>query len=319
MEPVDALEVLDPGMLTTVQDLGRNGFGKYGVAPSGALDGFALRVANLLVDNGEFEAALEITLQGFSARVLCDLAVAVTGGDLGLMKNGQPLPRWQSHRLQTGDHLSFERLRAGCRAYLAIGGGLHLPPVMASRSTNLSSGFGGFEGRALKAGDVLKTTAPSVHLHAAGRRFDQNSAALNAGFHELRVVLGPQDGDFGPEAIDGFLNSWYRVAPQSDRTGIRLQGPAVEVKSDLPESIVSEGLVAGAVQIPGDGQPIIILRETVSGGYRKIAVVISADLPLLGQILPGDGVRFQAVSIRRARQALWRREQVIARFRDSLV
>lgn len=319
MEPVDALEVLSPGLLTTVQDLGRHGFGKYGVAPSGALDAFALRVANLLVDNDEIDAAVEITLQGFSARVLCDLVVAVTGGDLGAQRNGQPLARWRSHRLHAGDLLGFTELRSGCRAYLALGGGLHVPAVMGSRSTSLSSGFGGFCGRALRSGDVLQTTTPTVHLHASGRSFDRNAVPSNCEFHELRVVMGPQDHHFGQEALNAFLNHWYRVAPQSDRTGIRLQGSPVEVDAERTESIVSEGLIAGSVQIPGDGQPIIILRETVSGGYRKIAVVISADLPLLGQILPGDRIRFRAVSIREARRVLWLREQAIARLRDGLV
>lgn len=319
MATLDALEILAPGMLTTVQDLGRTGFGRYGVAPSGALDGFALRVANLLVDNNEDEAALEITLQGFSARALCDLTVAVTGGDMGLQCNRQPLGRWRSHRLQAGDVVTFTGIRSGCRAYLALGGGLNLPVLMGSRSTNLSSGFGGLEGRALRAGDVLQTTAPSAHLHAAGRCFDQNSVPSNCGFYELRVVLGPQDHHFDEAVLDTFLNHWYRVSPQSDRTGIRLQGVPVAVNAHRAESIVSEGLVAGAVQIPGDGQPIIILGETVSGGYRKLAVVISADLPRVGQILPGDHIRFQSVSIRAARQALRRQEQVIARLRDRLV
>jgi biotin-dependent carboxylase-like uncharacterized protein len=306
-------------MLTTVQDLGRNGFGKFGVPLSGALDGFSLRVANLLVDNDENEAALEITLPGFSARVCCDLTAAVTGGDLGLQRNGQPMAAWRSHRLQAGDVLSFSELRTGCRAYLALGGGVYVPPVLGSRSTNLSSGFGGYKGRSMQAGDLLQAVDPSVHLHASGRNFDINSTPLQDGCRDLRVVLGPQDHHFGEAAIDGFLNQWYEVSPQSDRTGIRLRGPALAVGADRDESIVSEGLVTGAVQVPGDGQPIILLRETVSGGYRKIAVVISADLPLLGQLLPGDRIRFQSVSIREARRALWRREQAIARFRDSLV
>jgi biotin-dependent carboxylase-like uncharacterized protein len=306
-------------MLTTVQDLGRTGFGKFGVPLSGALDGFALRVANLLVDNDENEAGLEITLPGFSARVCCDLTVAATGGDLGLQRNGQPIAAWRSHRLQPCDVLTFTELRTGCRAYLALGGGAHVPPLMGSRSTNLSSGFGGYQGRSLRNGDVIQAIDPYVHLHASGRNFDSNSMPLQEGCRDLRVVLGPQDHHFGEDALDAFLNNWYEISPESDRTGIRLRGPALAVGADRAESIVSEGLVAGAVQIPGDGQPIIILCETVSGGYRKIAVVISADLPLLGQLLPGDRIRFQAVSIREARRALWRREQVIARFRDGLI
>jgi biotin-dependent carboxylase-like uncharacterized protein len=315
---VAVMEIKAAGLLTTVQDLGRFGFARYGVAPSGALDSVAMRIANLLVDNPEEEAVLEITLPGFCATVLTDAVIAVTGADLGWRQNDRPLGMWQSHRFHRGEVIACRELYAGCRAYLSVGGGWVVPDVMGSKSTNLSSGFGGFDGRSLEKGDVLWSSSPQHHFGAGGRRFDLTAVPAYHGYWELRVVLGPQNDDFSATTQDLFLNSVFRVAPHSDRAGIRLLGASIKAKEGLAESILSEGVVAGAVQVPGDGRPIILLGETASGGYRKIATVITADLHLLGQVLPGDRIRFQAVTIREARQALRQLEEMIGRFRDSL-
>ena len=318
MAIVAVLEIKAAGPLTTIQDRGRFGFGRYGVAPSGALDSVAMRIANLLVDNPEEEGVLEITLPGFTATVLADSVIAVTGADLGWHCNGRPLRMWQSHRLHKGDTIALRELNAGCRAYLSVGGGWEVPKIMGSKSTNLSSGFGGLGGRPLQKGDVLWTASPQLFMGAGGRKFDLNAVPAYHGCWELRVVLGPQDDHFDEAAQDLFLNADYRVSAHTDRTGIRLIGAQISAKEGMAESILSEGVVPGTVQIPGDGQPIILLGETVSGGYRKIATVITADQHLLGQVLPDDRIRFQAVTIREARQALWRLEEMIGRFRDSL-
>ena len=318
MATVAVMEIEAAGPLTTIQDRGRFGFGRYGVAPSGALDSVAMRIANLLVDNPVDEAVLEITLPGFSASMLTDAAIAVTGADLGWRQNNQPLGIWQSHRFHKGDTIAFRELNSGCRAYLSVGGGWEVPEIMGSKSTNLSSGFGGLGGRPLQKGDVLWTASPQLFLGAGGRKFDLNAVPAYRDFWQLRAVLGPQDDHFDEAAQDLFFNADYRVSDHSDRTGIRLLGAPISAKEGMAESILSEGVVAGTVQIPGDGQPIILLGETVSGGYRKIATVITADLHLLGQVLPGDRIRFQAVTMREARQALWRLEEMIGRFRDSL-
>jgi antagonist of KipI len=315
---VAVMEIKAAGPLTTIQDLGRFGFGRYGVAPSGALDNVAMRIANLLVDNPEEEAVLEITLPGFTATVLADAVIAVTGADLGWHRNDQPLGMWQSHRFYKGDSIAFRELNCGCRAYLSVGGGWEVPDIMGSKSTNLSSGFGGLDGRPLQKGDVLWSASSQYYLGAGRRKFDLNAVPAYRGFWELRVVLGPQDDHFSAAAQDLFLNADYRVSAHSDRTGIRLLGAPISAEKGRAESILSEGVVAGTIQIPGDGQPIILLGETVSGGYRKIATVITADLHLLGQVLPDDHIRFQAVTMREARQALWRLEEMIGRFRDSL-
>jgi biotin-dependent carboxylase-like uncharacterized protein len=317
LENTKSLEVLAPGPLTTVQDLGRPGFGRYGVPPSGALDTFSLRIANLLVGNAEGEAGLEITLMGLRVKALTDLNVAVTGGDLQPQCNNTPLEMWRSHRVRRGDILLFKAPRKGCRAYLAAGGGIAVPSVLASKSTNCASHFGGLEGRPLRKGDILTANQPQRHLADAGRALRASMIPHYSKQWLLRVLFGPQEDDFTNQGKELFLHAPFEVTPQSDRTGIRLSGHPVERKQRLPESIISEGVVSGTVQVPGDAQPIIILVETITGGYRKIATVITADLPRLGQIKPGDQVRFQAVSLEQALEALEHMEAIIARLKED--
>jgi antagonist of KipI len=311
LDIIESLEIISPGPLSTVQDLGRYGFGRYGVPPSGALDSFSLRVANFLVGNPEGEAGIEITLMGLKARFLTDLVVALCGGDLQPHLNDKPFDMWRSQIVRKGDTLFLKAPRTGCRAYLAVGGGISTAPVLASKSTNLASKFGGYEGRALRKGDLLFSGATEQHFQNAGKTFTPQGRSSYTGNWGLRVLLGPQDQDFPEESKRLFLNSSFTVSSQSDRTGIRLSGPALHRKKDLGDSIISEGIVPGAIQVPGDALPIILLVETITGGYRKIATVISADLPLLGQIKPGDQVRFHAVSMKQALSALSHQEQAI--------
>jgi antagonist of KipI len=311
LDIIESLEILAPGPLTTVQDLGRYGFGRYGVPPSGALDSFSLRVANLLVGNPETEAGLEITLMGLKVRVLTDLVVALCGADLQPQWNDKPFDPWCAQIVRKGDTLFLKAPRTGCRAYLAVGGGISLAPVLASKSTNLASKFGGYEGRALRKGDLLFSNAPDRHLQRAGKLLRPEGRPSYTGDWIVRVLPGPQDQDFPEESKRLFFDSSFTVSSQSDRTGIRLSGPALHRKKELGDSIVSEGIVPGAIQVPGDAQPIILLVETVTGGYRKIATVISADLPLLGQVKPGERVRFQQVSMHESMTALQESENLI--------
>jgi biotin-dependent carboxylase-like uncharacterized protein len=311
LDIIESLEIISPGPLSTVQDLGRYGFGRYGVPPSGALDSFSLQVANLLVGNPEGEAGIEITLMGLKVRFLTDLVVALCGGDLQPYLNDKPFDMWASQIVREGDILFLKAPRTGCRAYLAVGGGISVAPVLASKSTNLASKFGGYEGRALRKGDLLFSTVPERHFQSAGKTFDPESRPSYTGDWILRVLFGPQDQDFPEESKRLFLDSSFTVSTQSDRTGIRLSGPALHRKKDLGDSIISEGIVPGAIQVPGDALPIILLVETVTGGYRKIATVISADLPVLGQIKPGERVRFQEVLMREAMTALRESEKHI--------
>jgi antagonist of KipI len=301
-----------------VQDLGRFGCARYGVAPSGALDGFAVRVGNLLVGNDEHAAVLETTLMGLRLKVLRDAVVAVTGGDLQPRKAGEPLAMWQTHLVTEGEILAFAGPTSGLRAYIAVAGGLCVPLVMGSRSTNLASGFGGFEGRLLRKGDILAADSAADVVRFAGRSVERELVPVYGSPWRLRVAWGPQDDHFSEEGKQSFVTAAFTVSPDSDRTGIRLKGPIVARRPGVEESIISEGIVPGAIQVPGDGQPIIILGETASGGYRKIATVISADLPLLGQITPGDTVSFEAVSMDAAVQALREMENKIDKFKRSL-
>jgi biotin-dependent carboxylase-like uncharacterized protein len=225
---------------------------------------------------------------------------------------------WRSHILKKDDILSFGSSLSGFRAYIAVAGGIRVPPVMGSRSTNLSSCFGGFQGRALGKSDILTSEECTQDLKTRARHLNTDLIPVYPDNWCLRVIWGPQDDHFPKESRDHFLNALYKMSPDSDRTGIRLEGAAIRQKSDIPASIISEGLVSGSVQIPGDGQPIIILGETVSGGYRKIATVISADRPFLGQIKPGDTVRFSAVSMDEARRALIALEEKVQAFEENL-
>jgi antagonist of KipI len=287
------------------------------VPPSGALDTFSLRVANLLVGNGEGEAGLEITLMGLRVKALTDLTVALAGGDLQPHRNDSPLEMWRSLRVRRGDILHFKAPRTGCRAYLAAGGGISVPSVLGSKSTNCASRFGGLEGRPLQRGDILTVNQPQRHLSHPGRALDRSLIPRYATQWPLRVLFGPQAEDFTDTVKKRFLQGDFEVTPQTDRMGIRLAGPPVEKRKGFPESILSEGVVPGTIQVPGDAQPIIILVETVTGGYRKIATVISADLPRLGQIKPGDRVKFQAVSLKQALEALEHVEATMARLKED--
>ena len=318
MAGVNTFEVLSPGIMSTVQDLGRFGCARFGVAASGALDGFAVRVGNLLVGNDENAAVVETTLMGLRVKVLRDTVVAVTGGDLQARKGSEPLAMWRSHLVGEGETIVFSGPASGFRAYLAVAGGIQAAVVMGSRSTNLSSGFGGFEGRPLRKGDILAVEPVQDAVRFAGRGFTPAAVPAYASPWCLRVIWGPQDDHFSEAGKQTFVSAAFTVSPDSDRTGIRLKGPVVARRPALEESIISEGILSGAIQVPGDGQPIIILGETASGGYRKIATVISADLPLLGQITPGDEVAFEAVSMDEAVQALREMENRIDTFKRGL-
>jgi biotin-dependent carboxylase-like uncharacterized protein len=305
---VDLLEIITPGILASIQDAGRQGFGEIGVAPSGAADSYACRIGNLLVGNLENAAAIEITLMGFQARFLTETVFAVTGADLQPSLNGRALPMWTALKAAPGDILDLPSPVCGCRAYLAVGGGFHIPAVMGSRSTNIGAGFGGFEGRMLRAGDRLPGCRPGHYLACAGRSVPDTLKTLPVSEWVLRVIPGPQHDQFPEASRRQFYEAAYTVSGKSDRTGVRLEGPTIEKEAGTPDSVLSEGILCGAIQIPGDGKPIILLNETVTGGYRKIAVVIAADLPLLGQLAPGDTVRFQETDLSSALDLLRRVE-----------
>jgi len=313
---VAAFEVLESGILTTIQDLGRYGFSQFGVPPSGALDTFSYRVGNLLVGNQQGEASLETTIMRLKLKTLREVVIAITGGDLSPTLNEEPLEMWRTHLFVEGDIIDFRKVRTGCRAYLAASGGLIFPQVMGSRSTYLSGKFGGLDGRALKKGDIL--FAPDIRspLSQLGFRFPGDWIPQFGKEALLRVIPGPQDHHFTEKGLQTLSSSFYQVTPQCDRMGVRLEGPKIERRSGVEESIISEGLIAGSIQVPGDGKPIIILTELVTGGYTKIATVVSTDLSKVAQLKPGDRVRFAPVSVEEAHQLLREQEELLLRFKD---
>ena len=309
---IEALEIVEPGLLTTVQDRGRYGYQRFGVPASGAMDVFALRAANLIVGNDEDAAGLEITVLGPRIRFLSDIWIAVTGADLSPTLDDHLLKQRRAVKISANSVLSFKGAQDGMRAYLAVAGGIDVPVVMGSRSTYAKGAIGGFEGRPLKAGDVLRTLSLEPGAVFAERRLPGNLKLPPYGQeHEIRVVLGPQEQAFTPDGVATFLGSSYKVSMQSDRMGYRLEGPSVQHRST--SNIVSDGVALGSVQVPGDGSPIVLLADRgTTGGYPKIATVISTDIGRLAQAMPGDTLTFKAVTVEEAHAFLRDQEEVLA-------
>lgn len=300
-----ALEVEDGGLVTTVQDLGRLGYQRYGVPVAGATDGSALRVANRLVGNEPGAAGLECTVAGPRLVALRPMVTAVTGADLGAVVDRQDIgrfevPPWSSFLLRPGNVLRFEGHGSGARAYVAFSGGIDVPLVLGSRSTYMTAGFGGVEGRALRSGDrlgLLPSESPSV----PGLKWPRANRNLRESETAIRVVLGPQDDYFTEQGLRTLASSVYTVATASDRMGIRFEGPPLEHRT---QDFVSDGIMLGGMQVPPNGLPILMLADRATmGGYPKIATAALVDLPRLAQLLPGDRVRFQFVSRDDARAA----------------
>jgi biotin-dependent carboxylase-like uncharacterized protein len=306
---VHAIEVLDGGFLTTVQDLGRYGYQRYGVPVSGAMDLFALRAANLLVGNPQSAAGLEMTLTGPRLRFLADTVVAVTGADFQPQLDERPVACWRPFVAPEGAVLAFGPPSDGLRAYLAIAGGIDVPVVLGSRSTFANGKIGGFEGRPLRNGDRLRSSDPAPE-RVEGRLLPLEHVPTYGHDHRVRVILGPQDDAFTAEGVSTFLSAAYVVTPKSDRIGCRLTGPAVP--HGRSPDIISDGIPFGAVQVAGDGLPIVLLADRgTTGGYTKLATVISVDLSWLAQALPGDRVSFRAVSLDEAQGALRAQETLL--------
>lgn len=286
------LIVLQPGPQATIQDLGRVGWQRFGVAAAGAMDPPSLRAANLLAGNPPGAAAVEFTLAGGEYEAEgATVRLAVAGGDFQIAVDGEPVPPWTGFDLEPGRRLRIGAAGDALRGYLAVGGGFALPPQLGSLSTHVRSGLGGLEGRALRAGDRLPLAAGAV---PAGPPLALDPQGLPPRREVLRVVLGPQDDHFTAAGIETFLTGTYAVTADADRMGYRLSGPEIEHAGGF--NIISDGIAAGSVQVPGTRQPIVLLADRQpTGGYPKIATVITPDLPSLAQARPGGTFRFQAV------------------------
>jgi len=298
---MNSFHVLKPGLFTTVQDLGRNGYLKYGVPISGAMDVFSLVTANLLVKNNPSDACLEITIIGPELQALTRTQIAITGGVVSPKINGQSVSMWQTLEAQEGSVVSFGKMESGCRAYLSIRGGINAPLVLGSRSTYVRGGFGGINGRRLKTGDLIEGfEAPLLKVKYS---MPEELVPRFTSQFNMRVVLGPQAEMFTEKGKDTFLSSQYRVTSEADRMGYRLEGPIIEHKAKA--DIVSDALLPGAVQVPKSGKPIIIMRDAqTTGGYPKIAVAITSDVSSLGQAKPNDTIEFSEVKVQEAHEKI---------------
>ncbi len=295
---MDAFLVQAPGSYTTVQDNGRFGYQKMGIPVSGVLDSFAGSVANLLVGNPEESAVLEITVTGPRLTFLRNIDVALAGAEMGATLNNQPLNCWESFRVSPGDILKMQQVKIGCRAYLAVSGGIDVPKVMGSRSTYMVGKLGGYQGRPLKKGDILRCCGGT--LLDVPRRLPSALIPRYSSEIVLRAIPGPQDDFFHEEELATFFQSEFTISTNANRMGYRLQGPSIRQKENMPASIISDPSISGSVQIPADGQPIILLGEQTMGGYTKIATVISTDIPKVAQTIPGNVIRFEKVTLETA-------------------
>ncbi|USG68418.1 biotin-dependent carboxyltransferase family protein [Brevibacillus ruminantium] len=321
------LKVIRPGLLTSMQDGGRTGFQKHGVIVSGVMDPFAHRIANLLVGNEGNEATLELSLMGDAWEATEHVLLAICGADMNPMADGVPLPMWKPVWIRAGTMIKFSGCRRGARAYVAIAGGFQVPLVMNSRSTYLRAGIGGYQGRALQKGDELKAEAPSersqklfdyLEKHAEGRTFYAPDWGIAAELFPrydaspvIRVIRGNQYDWFTEKSRQDFFQKGFRVNTQSDRMGYRLDGPVLErIESD--RELISEAVTFGTVQVPAEGNPIVLLADRqTTGGYPKIAQIVSADLPLIAQTKPGDTLYFREIAHQEAERLLFEREQLI--------
>lgn len=310
------LQVIEPGLLTTVQDMGRQGGQSLGIPPSGAQDAFALRIANLLVGNSTGgplvvrddpgAAGLEFLFIGPRLQALADCSVAVTGAEIEPVINGTPAPSWACLRLRTGDVLDFGRMRTGARGYLAVSGGIDVPPYLGSRATHVRGSFGGFQGRALNKGDQLPIgSSAGWPEELAGRRLRRDLVPRYSPPWHVRVVPGPDDYLFTEESVDTFFNADWRLNVKSDRTGLRYIGPQLSFKPGRPDYLIQDagldpsnividpGAPVGTIQVPSGVEPIVLgVDAPTIGGYARIGVVISVDMSRVGQTRPREITRF---------------------------
>ncbi len=294
------LVVHDAGPMTTVQDLGRPGYLRVGIPDSGPLDREAFILANRVVGNPDGAAGLECTLVGPRIEFTDGRMVSLTGIDMAATLNGAEVPRWAAFKVKSGDVLKLGSAKSGVRGYVAISGGIATAPVLGSRSTYVRGSLGGLNGRALRKGDELPLGQPGAVRTGqvkAGRIPDYTVEP------EIRVVLGPQDDRFTARGIAAFLDGPYEMLPQSDRMGARLRGPFIE--HTRGHDIISDGVALGGIQVVGEGQPIVLLVDRQStGGYTKIATVCSFDIGRIGQMKPGQRLRFRKVTVAEAHAEL---------------
>lgn len=309
------IEIISPGVMASVQDQGRPGWRHLGVGSTGAMDALALRIGNMMVGNPQELAGIEFTLGGFKLRFQNDTLFALTGSDTCAKLDGEPVPAWWVRCARAGQVLSAQMSERGMRSYLSVAGGIDVPEVMGSRSTDLKGGFGGFEGRALQAGDVLVMgEAMPQQICPCGFGLDPVRLGLT---HEqvetaIRFIPAKEWDILGSELQERFLNSVWVLQPDSNRMGYRLSGP--DMRREVPLELLSHGILPGTIQLPPSGQPVIQLNDAnTCGGYPKLGVVIEPDLAVLAQVRLGATIRFRAVDREEALSARAERDSFIER------
>jgi antagonist of KipI len=308
-----AFRIVNPGIQTTIQDLGRSGLIKYGIPISGAMDQRSFMIGNLLLRNPENVAALETAVQGLKLQALTRITISITGADLDPWLNDQPAPQWAAFTMKEGDVLSFRKRKKGLRAYVAVQGGFDVPEVLGSRSTYMRGRIGAMLG----GGETLSMCPFDSRGAGNGSTLPEEYRPDFKRTDPIWVIMGPQEDCYTPRGIATFLNSTYRITPQCDRQGFRTEGPTIEMAKG--PGIISDPIPLGAIQVPGDGKPIVLLRDAqVTGGYAKIAVVARVEMDSLGQMMPGDPIRFQRIDRETALDLLSEETQRLDRIRDLL-
>jgi len=306
---MNTIKIINPGIFTTIQDLGRYGYQQYGMPVSGAMDTYSLRAANLLVGNEMNAACFEATYSGPTIQVLSDTIIGAAGCKFTLRINNQVVNPSINHKVLKDDILSFESFNNGCRLYIAFYGGIDVPKVMGSRSTYLRAKLSGYNGRILQPNDELKTIQKKLRFKKRELKSHHN-LIITPEHQTLRVIGGTEVKRFSIEGIKTFLTNSYSILPQSDRMGYRLGGLPIQHLDGA--DIISSGISNGAIQVPGDGQPIIMLADRqTTGGYTKIANVITADLPILGQLKPGNTLKFEQIHLEEAHKLLIQQHKII--------
>jgi antagonist of KipI len=310
------MRVKNPGLLTTIQDGGRYGYSHLGISPCGAADDAAYRIANRLVGNEERASALEMTLLGATLEFEEAAVISLTGAECDCRMNGETAPMWEAMCVTPGGVLACAGMKTGARVYLAVEGGFDVVPVMGSASTDLAGHFGGHEGRTLQRGDVLRMKKQRAPNTPSTRRLP--TGALDSLYPRgpIRVTKGGQRDWFGGEAFEKLFSFAYTVSEDSDRSGLRLKGEAIRPRD--ASQLLTDGIPLGAIQVPQDGQPIILfVDQHTTGGYPKIANVIAADMHRVGQLRPREPVRFAEVTIAEAIRAAREQEEWLKRILAS--
>ena len=321
-----SIRVLHSGLLTTIQDIGRYGSQKFGVIVSGAMDSYSLRLANLLVGNKENEATLEITLFGTTLQFDEDTLISITGGDFLPTIDGKKVLSWRPILVKKNSVLKFNSAIKGSRAYVAFAGGIDIPEIMESKSTYLRANIGGFKGRALQKGDIFSVGEVSEIGEKLIEQLKNSDATWSVDFNNLirfeqnqyiRVLKGTEFNRFDQKSQNTFFERPYTLTVQSDRMGYRLDGPTLSLAENF--ELLSEGVTFGTVQIPSNGQPIILMADRqTTGGYPKIAQVITADLPSLAQIQPTGTIRFKEITLAEAENEIFKNEQQIKNIKNAI-